>query len=114
MPAFITKECYTTHGGRIEQCADFWQVDGRGIHLEGMTHYCPKCKVMSKDLGSERGFIQINGKNPIVDGDLSTCGSRYMKISDLAIRERGSRSSHSRAMSISNSSEIKNNSLVDE
>ena len=108
------KRMYTTHGGRIEQCADFWQVDGRGIHLEGMTHYCPKCKVMSKALGSERGFIQINGKNPIVDGDLSTCGSRYMKISDLAIRERGSRSSHSRAMSISNSSEIKNNSLVDE
>jgi len=37
-----------------------------------------------------------------------------MKISDLTIRERGSRSSHSRAMSVSNSSEIKNNSLVDE
>ena len=73
MQAFITKGCMTDHGGIILQGEDSWQVEGKGAHLEGMTHYCPRCKVMSKAIGSERGFIQVNGKNIIVAGDTSTC-----------------------------------------
>ena len=34
--------------------------------------------------------MQVNGKNLIVAGDLSSCGSKYIKISDLAVRSRGS------------------------
>lgn len=60
---------------------------------EGMSHFCPKCKVLSKAVASENGFIQVNGKNPIVAGDTSTCGSKYIKISDLAVRDRGTKSS---------------------
>lgn len=96
MPAFITKGCMTNHGGIIQQGEDFWLVDGKGVHLEGMTHYCPKCKVMSKAIATENGFMQVNGKNPIVAGDLSTCGSQYLKISDLAVRERGAGAGNSR------------------
>lgn len=89
MPAFITKGCFTDHGGIIKQGDDFWQVDGKGIHLEGMTHYCPKCKVISRAIGSEHGLMKINDKNPIVAGDFATCGAQYQKISDLAVRVRG-------------------------
>ena len=55
-----------------------------------MAHYCPKCKVLSRAIASENGFMQVNGKNLIVAGDLSSCGSKYIKISDLAVRSRGS------------------------
>lgn len=89
MQAYITKGCTTDHGGIIQQGDDSWIVDGKGVHLEGMTHFCPKCRVMSKAIATERGFMQVNGKNFIVAGDLSTCGSKYIKISDLAVRDRG-------------------------
>ena len=90
MQAFITKGCFTDHGGKIIQGDDSWLVDGKAAHLEGMTHYCPKCKVLSRAIASENGFMQVNGKNLIVAGDLSSCGSKYIKISDLAVRSRGS------------------------
>lgn len=90
MQAFITKDCFTDHGGRILEGDDSWIVEGKGVHLEGMTHYCPKCKVLSKAIATQRGFIQVNGRNIIVAGDTSTCGSKYIKISDLAIRCSGS------------------------
>ena len=69
MQAFITKGCFTDHGGKIIQGDDSWIIEGKGIHLEGMTHYCPKCKVLSKAIATENGFMQINGRNPIVAGD---------------------------------------------
>lgn len=53
MQAFITKGCFTDHGGQILEGDDSWIVDGKGVHLEGMVHYCPKCKVMSKAIGTE-------------------------------------------------------------
>ncbi len=90
MQAFITRGCFTDHGGKILEGEETWLVDGKAIHLEGMTHYCPRCKVLSKAIATERGFIQVNGRNPIVAGDVSTCGSRYIKISDLAVRSSNS------------------------
>ncbi|WP_228153612.1 PAAR domain-containing protein [Acinetobacter bereziniae] len=66
MQAFITRGCSTDHGGKIIEGEDSWLVEGRAVHLEGMTHYCPKCKILSKAIGTERGFILIQGKNPIV------------------------------------------------
>ncbi len=89
MQAFITRGCSTDHGGKIIEGEDSWLVEGRAVHLEGMTHYCPKCKILSKAIGTERGFILIQGKNPIVHGDRSSCGSKYIKISDLAGRDAG-------------------------
>ena len=93
MQAFITKGCMTDHGGIIQQGDDSWIVEGKGVHVEGMTHFCPRCKIISEAIATERGFITVNGKNFIVAGDLSTCGSRYIKISDLAVRDRGAGSS---------------------
>lgn len=89
MQAFITKGCMTNHGGIILQGDDSWIVEGKGAHLEGMTHYCPRCKVMSKAIASEIGFIQVNGRNIIVAGDTSTCGAKFIKNQDLAVRDRG-------------------------
>ncbi|QHH94515.1 hypothetical protein FPL18_12060 [Acinetobacter gyllenbergii] len=46
MQAFITRGCFTNHGGKIVEGDDFWLVDGKAAHLEGMSHYCPKCNVV--------------------------------------------------------------------
>lgn len=89
MQAFITRGCFTDHGGQITLGDDSWLVDGKAVHVEGMTHHCPKCRVTSKAIASQHGFIQVNGKNPIVAGDSSTCGSKYIKISDRAVRTGG-------------------------
>ena len=99
MQAFITKGCFTNHGGKITEGDDSWLVDGKGVHVEGMSHYCPKCNVVSKALATQRGFIQVNGRNPIVAGDTATCGAKYMKISDLAVRSGGSSSASSSPIS---------------
>ncbi|WP_262757562.1 MULTISPECIES: PAAR domain-containing protein [Acinetobacter] len=90
MQAFITRGCFTNHGGKIIEGDDFWLVDGKAAHLEGMKHYCPKCNVISKAIATQRGFMQVNGRNLIVAGDQATCGAKYMKISDLAVRTGGS------------------------
>lgn len=38
----------TSHGGVIIEGESRWLVDGKAAHLGGMSHYCPKCKVISK------------------------------------------------------------------
>ena len=95
MQAFITKGCFTNHGGKIVEGDDSWLVEGKAAHLEGMSHYCPKCNVVSKAIATQRGFMLVNGRNLIVAGDQATCGAKYMKISDLAVRTGGSGSSAS-------------------
>lgn len=47
MKALITVGCTTDHGGIIELGNSSFKVDGKAVHLDGMTHYCPKCKVQS-------------------------------------------------------------------
>lgn len=44
MNPFITKGCMTNHGGIVVEADDSFIVDGKGVHLEGMKHFCPKCK----------------------------------------------------------------------
>lgn len=68
MQAFITRGCFTNHGGKIVEGDDFWLVDGKAAHLEGMSHYCPKCNVVSKAIATQRGFIQVNDRN-VIGGD---------------------------------------------
>jgi len=85
MKALITVGCKTDHGGIIVLGDSSFLVDGKAVHLDGMTHYCPKCKVQSHAISSNQGFMIVSGKSIIADGDTSTCGSRYMKISSMAV-----------------------------
>ena len=66
MQAFITKGCFTNHGGKIIEGDDSWLVDGKRSSSRRHGAFCPKCKVVSKALATQRGFIQVNGRNPIV------------------------------------------------
>lgn len=89
MQASITAGCTTDHGGIIIENDPTFIVDGRGVHLEGMTHWCPKCKVVVSAISSGKGFFIVGGKSVIVHGDISTCGARYLKQSDLLVMNSG-------------------------
>lgn len=44
MNALIPLGCKTTHGGTVTEANSSFLVDGKVVHLEGMSHYCPLCK----------------------------------------------------------------------
>lgn len=93
MKALITVGCMTDHGGMIISGDSSFLVEGKAVHLDGMTHYCPKCKVQSRAIASNQGFMIVGGRSIVAVGDTSTCGSKYLKISDLAVMSNGSKSS---------------------
>lgn len=95
MKAFITVGCKTDHGGIIILGDSSFIVEGKAVHLDGMTHYCPRCQVQSKAIASNQGFMTVNGKSIVVANDTSTCGAKFFKISDLVVMDRSSGSSGS-------------------
>lgn len=110
MKAFITVGCKTNHGGIILLGDSSYIVEGKAVHLDGMTHYCPKCQIQSKAIASNRGFITVNGKSVIVADDTSTCGAKFLKISDLVVMDNGAGSNIS--SSYSNTKTSLTNSLI--
>jgi uncharacterized Zn-binding protein involved in type VI secretion len=89
MKALITVGCKTDHGGIIVLGDSSFLVEGKAVHLDGMTHFCPKCKVQSRAIASNQGFMIVGGKSIVAVGDTSSCGSKYLKISDLAVMSNG-------------------------
>ena len=85
MKALITVGCKTDHGGIIILGDSSFLVEGKAVHLDGMTHFCPKCKVQSRAIASNQGFMIVGNKSIVAVGDTSTCGSKYLKISDIAV-----------------------------
>ena len=95
MKALITVGCKTDHGGIISLGDSSFLVEGKAAHLDGMTHFCPKCKIQSRAIASNQGFLIVGGKSIVADGDTSSCGSRYIKISSMAVMTGGSGSGSS-------------------
>ena len=92
MKALITVGCKTDHGGIIVLGDSSFLVEGKAVHLDGMTHFCPKCKVQSRAIASNQGFMVVGGKSIVAVGDTSSCGSKYLEISDLAVMSSGASS----------------------
>lgn len=107
MKALITKGCVTDHGGIVQEADSTFVVQGIPVHLNGMKHFCPKCKVMSYAIASNNGFLVVGSRTIVVNGDSSTCGSKYIKNQDLVVRSGGSNTS-------SNSSQNNLNSLLNQ
>src|SRR5690606_16757933 len=89
MKALITVGCTTDHGGIIVLGDSSAVVEGKAVHHDEMTHFCPICKVQSRAIASNAGFMIVGGKNIVAVGDSSTCGSRYLKVSDLVVMSNG-------------------------
>lgn len=89
MKALITKGCMTDHGGIIQEADTTFLVEGIPVHLEGMKHFCPKCKTMVAAQSSGKGFLMSSGRTIIMAGDKATCGATYMPNQSLAVRDAG-------------------------
>jgi uncharacterized Zn-binding protein involved in type VI secretion len=74
----------TSHGGVIQEGESRWLVDGKAAHLAGMSHYCPKCKTISKAIPDQHS-LNVFGKLLIVAGNKSTCGSEYLPQQNLVV-----------------------------
>lgn len=48
------------HGGIVSTGDSTYLIDGKAAHFEGMTHFCPKCKVTVTALSSSP-LVVING-----------------------------------------------------
>ena len=66
MKALITVGCKTDHGGIIVLGDSSFLVEGKAVHLDGMTHFCPKCKVQSRAIASNQGFMVVGGKRALL------------------------------------------------
>src|SRR5690606_23382412 len=51
--------------------------------------YFPKCNILAKALASNRCFMVVLGRSIVATGDTSTCGSKFLKTSDLAVMNNG-------------------------
>lgn len=92
MQAFITRGCITDHGGIILEAADTFIVQGKGVHLEGMKHFCPRCGVVSTAIATNKGFFIVGSQTIIVAGDRASCGATFLKQQDLAVLQSGTKS----------------------
>lgn len=90
MKPFITKGCQTSHGGIVVEADNTFVVEGIGVHLEGMSHFCPKCKVVVKAISTGQGFVTVGGKTIIMADDVTTCGAKFLPKQNLAVRDAGS------------------------
>ncbi|EHU2655486.1 PAAR domain-containing protein [Acinetobacter baumannii] len=78
----------TDHGGIVSTGDSTYLIDGKAAHVEGMTHFCPKCKVMVTALSSSP-LVVINGRAIIVAGDKASCGATFLPSQSLWVRDQG-------------------------
>ncbi|MGR2827523.1 PAAR domain-containing protein [Acinetobacter sp. 1124_18A] len=81
----------TDHGGIVSTGDSTYLIDGKAAHVEGMTHFCPKCKVIVTALSSSP-LVVINGRAIIVAGDKASCGATFLPSQSLWVRDQGSSS----------------------
>ena len=73
----ITQGATTSHGGNVTECDPTFKIDGKNVHLDGMTHYCPKCKKTVSAIASNH-TKKVNGKAVVLDGDKTSCGATFI------------------------------------
>lgn len=98
MQATITIGDKTTHGGVVTEVDHTFVIQGKASHLQGMKHFCPKCKTMVSAIASNH-LVVINGKAMIVAGDKTTCGATFFSTQSLVGKSQG----------VGNNSSIQNN-----
>lgn len=73
----ITQGATTDHGGTVTECDPAFKIDGKNVHLDGMTHYCPKCDKTVTAIASNP-TKKVNGKAIVLEGDKTSCGETFI------------------------------------
>lgn len=96
--ALVTIGSMTTHGGIVTECDTTFIINGIAVHLNGMKHFCPKCKTVVSAIASDQTTI-VNGRAVVLAGDKTTCGATFLGNQHLVVSQPKSSSSTSSAMS---------------
>lgn len=65
------------------------------MHLNGMKHFCPKCKTVVSAIASDQTTV-VNGRAVILAGDKTTCGATFLGNQNLVISQPKSSSTMSK------------------
>ena len=102
--ALVTIGSMTNHGGIVSECDTTFIINGIAVHLNGMKHFCPKCKTVVSAIASDQTTI-VNGRAVVLAGDKTTCGAIFLGNQHLVIAQPKSSSSTSSVMSKLNSTQ---------
>lgn len=79
----ITEGAKTSHGGVISECVPTFKIHGKGVHVDGMSHECPKCGRTVSAIASN--FTKsVHGKAIVLEGDKTTCGASFIANQGVA------------------------------
>lgn len=84
----ITEGATTTHGGNITECVPTFRIHGKGVHADGMSHYCPKCSATVQAIAFNH-TKSIHGKAVVLEGDKTTCGASFIASQNVAFIDGG-------------------------
>ena len=56
----------TNHGGVVSECDKTFIINGIAVHLNGMKHFCPKCKTVVSAIASVI-YAELSGDFPLGD-----------------------------------------------
>lgn len=90
--ALITIGSMTNHGGVVSECDKTFIINGIAVHLNGMKHFCPKCKTVVSAIASDQTTI-VNGRAVVLAGDKTTCGATFLGNQHLVVSQPKSASS---------------------
>lgn len=85
--AFIGLGAKTTHGGIVVESEPSFIMKGIAVHLNGMTHYCPKCQSMVIAIASDSS-ITVNGRAVVIAGDKASCGATFLAMQHLTVSQK--------------------------
>ncbi|OTG82747.1 hypothetical protein B9T33_04665 [Acinetobacter sp. ANC 5054] len=77
MKSLITLGSKTSHGGVVTECESSFVINGIAVHLNGMKHYCPKCKTTVTAIAADQSTT-VKGRGVVIAGDKTTCGASFL------------------------------------
>lgn len=82
--ALVTMGSKTTHGGIVTECESSFVINGIAVHLNGMKHFCPKCKMVVSAVAADPSTTVL-GRALVVAGDKTTCGATFLGNQSLTV-----------------------------
>lgn len=77
MKSLITLGSKTSHGGVVAECEPSFVINGVAVHLNGMKHFCPKCKATVAAIAADQSTT-VMGRGVVIAGDKTTCGATFL------------------------------------
>ncbi len=78
--ALVTMGSKTTHGGIVTECENSFVINGIAVHLNGMKHFCPKCRMVVSAIAADQSTTVL-GRAVVIAGDKTNCGAYFLRQS---------------------------------